>query len=313
MKFFARLTMLIMLILVCMILAACPSPVDTEYIQNGDYFRSMITSELLGRYGVNFSASDQPMVSVAYLADEGSEKICEFILDGYDSEKHIGYKLVVKKDMELWEKSREKGELKAPEMRDREFIQKASLQFDYPIVFVWAYPYQDDLRQKDIEANRKEFKKSIEELLSNQEMINWAQQGLYNGEWIKEGIEKSAFYSFNIEFLHTDLPNIEMEYGDNQKAIFEIDGFDPDKQIGYLFVTADTEAEWNKQRLMGNSFAPDISQSAIMKQAALEYEFPILFIHVPRYWESTVSKIVGDELYITIYSNDRISKWLKEH
>ena len=312
-KIIARFIGCLFQILVCIFMAGCPNAINTESVATGDYFRSILEAELLGRYGVNCHSEFLPLAKITYISEDGLSKTAEFVLDGYDKQKRIGYKLVLKQDKEIWDESLLEGNLEVPDLNDIDMIQDAAVKNSFPIIFLTTYQYQDELDQGEIYNNKEEFIKTIDELVQKPEIKQWARDGLYNGAWIRESFEKSAMDSFSINFAHNNLPVATIQYGNDMNAVFQLDGFDPEIQIGYKFVSAEDEIKWETQIDQGNIEVPDLSMSDSIKQAALEYDFPILFVYIPEYWELRVVDIVNQELYDNINMNENLIKWLNGH
>ena len=212
-------------------------PLDPNFAKSGLMFDGF-SPILHNWYGVHLDKENVPTVYIQYQSQDGTSKTAVFKLDGFDFSKKIGYKLVRKKDKETWEYNRKKGNLDAPDMNDAELIQQAAIQYKFPVIFMWVYQYQDELSQEQMSDNCDEFDDRFEAIMSTPEMVKWAQDGLYSGKWVKDSIEESCLNA-DIYFSHTDLPVVSISYGDNKKAVFQLDGYDAEKQIGYKFVTAD--------------------------------------------------------------------------
>jgi|AGTN01.3.fsa_nt_gi hypothetical protein len=75
-------------------------------------------------------------------------KKTEFQLDGYDTEKHIGYQMVTVADKAQWEESREQGDETAPDLKDTELIQQQCLQYEFPVIFICSYSYQVEIKKE---------------------------------------------------------------------------------------------------------------------------------------------------------------------
>jgi hypothetical protein len=287
--------MIIAVLCVPLALAAC-DPIPPEIIKSGDYFKGQLTGELMGSYWADLHPENPPTVSIAYLLSDGIPKTAVFQLDGYDAKKNIGYKLVLLKDKEAWDESRAEGEMDAPDMNDAVLIQEAAARYKFPIIFMWAYQYQNQTGQRQIDKNSRKLVDDFRALMKTPELAEWAYAGMYSGEWIREGIEEMASHSFDINFSHSDLV-MDITYGENKHAVFHLDGYDSVTGTGYKFVTAADEQEWNEQRAAGNLEAPDLSDSELIREAALENALKVLFIYVPEYWNLKVIEIVNQELY----------------
>ncbi len=55
------------------------------------------------------------------------------------------------------------------------------------------------------------------------------------------------------------------------------------------------------------------SDAAQIKPAALNYNFPVLFMYVPEYWKKTIFEIANNELAGPFINNQYIKQWLEEH
>lgn len=300
MKKFYRFAICILILSSCFLLVGCPNAMDPKYVTSGDWFRSTLVSELMSRYWVNFKTEHLP-VTISYQGTDGTVKKASFELDGYDPEKKIGYKLVLQSDKEEWEKSREEDNKEVPDLKDSELIQDAAVKHDFPIIFLWAYDYQYQLNQDAIFDNADKLRGSLIKLLNTPDFQHWAENGMYSGDWIRGYFEKCASDSFEINFKHFDLPVVTIEYGNNRKAVFQLDGYDTKKPYGYIFVTAHDEKNWALRRSQGDFMAPDLNDADLIRQAAYVNDYPILFIYVPQYWKSTVRDIVDKELYQMMY------------
>jgi hypothetical protein len=66
---------------------------------------------------------------------------------------------------------------------------------------------------------------------------------MYDGQWIRERIEENYGEEsiYNIRFTHDILPVVTIEFGQYQKAVFQLDGYDQNKKVGYKFITAADE------------------------------------------------------------------------
>lgn len=228
--------------------------------------------------------------------------------------KKIGYKLVVEKDKMQWDNDLKNGNQEAPDMKDAELIQGAALKYEFPVIFMWAYQYQNDFNHDQIIDNGRAFSSDFVALTDTPEIIKWAEEGMYDGTWIKEEIERicSTGEGYQINFLHENLPTIDLKYGYNDEAVFQLDGYDEKRQIGYKFVTEDDEQNWKAQRENGYNKAPDLSKSYEIKTAALNYTFPVLFIYVPEYWKSSsIAEIFINEVQKPLLGE--LKGWLENH
>jgi len=247
-----------------------------------------------------------------YISKNGDIKEAAFQLDGYDAEKKIGYKLITLNDKALWEQERKNGNQEAPDLNDYELIQSAAIEYENPIFLIKIYEYQNQIDNDSIRKNQNKFFADLYKLLGTQRMVQWLEGGLYNGEWIKAGLEESM-KSSGLNFSHNDLPMVDLYYGDNHEAVFSLDGYDTKMQVGYKFITDEDAIRWNDERRKGNNKAPDLTESVQIKEAALKYKFPVLFIYYPEYWKSDISSIYNQELAGLFILDSYIYKWLENH
>lgn len=312
MKQYIRLLLCFLAALICLFLAGCPHEIDTEAVKTGDYFKSVIETSLYNRYRINFREYHKIEIEISYVLADGIIQNVIFQLDGYDPQKKIGYKVVTKEDKEIWQKERIKGNLKAPNLEDVQLIQKKAIEHQFPVIFITTYNFLDQLDHDSIVNNQSIVLGELMSILNTPHMKKWSREGLYNGDWIKEGLEETCLVSYGIYFSNNDLPVVEIPYGQDRKAIFELSGFDEKRQIGYKFVTAEDEINWNRMREEGDMDAPNLSDSEAIKEQALFYDFPVLFIYVPKYWETTITDIFNQELSKPLNMNEHIKKWLED-
>ena len=298
----------ILIISLCVLSAGCPGAINNEDVKSGDFFRSEIVGRLHNLYGVNFSTKDVPIVNIKYDSTDGT-KTAEFQLDGYDSVKEIGYKLVTKADKSDWEDQKKDRKSEELEISDIAFIQQSCLEYDYPIILISSYMYQDDTQRETVLNNLDLFRAELNDLLDSDAIRVWAQEGLYDGNWIREAIVENYRDSiYELDFTAGDLPTVSIKYGQNSMAVFQLDGYDQNKKAGYKFVTAADEEDWNEQRESGSEEAPDLNYYETIRKNALNYDFPVILIYYPDYWGTTINIILSDN------SNDilvRLKDWLK--
>lgn len=313
MRFSYLLMACFLLILICIFLIGCPQEIDTNAIKSGDYYKIALSSSLHSGYGIHFSEEDTPNIHITYELNDGTLKTAAFKLDGYDAEKKIGYKLITVDDKAQWEQQRKNGNTDAPDLNDFELIQTAMIQYEYPVLLLKIYEYQSEVNAKSRSENDNKFFNDLyEKLFKTQRMAKWFEEGLYSGEWIKEGLEETLSESYGLNYSHTDLPTVSIEY-DDTKVVFQIDGYDTKRQVGYKFVTGEDIKAWAARREQGDINAPDIAASNQIKDAALYYTFPILFVYVPEYWNTNIAAIFNQKLSDPLNMNEHIKSWLEEH
>jgi hypothetical protein len=131
--------------------------------------------------------------------------------------------------------------------------------------------------------------------LESPSLKDWAKEVLYDGECIKEAIvELYRDDTYGVNFSDENPPTVTIAYGEGNRAVFQLDGYDPVKKVGYKFVTEADRLRWEAERKAGNLNAPDLSQYELIQASALDYDFSIVFYYYPRYWESRIPIIIGD-------------------
>ncbi len=315
-KTVSRIAACLMIILLGVLLLGCPATPSSDY-------NYVFESTLQNEYGIDFDKTNRRTVKITYRIPDGTEKTAIFQLDGYNAKKKVGYKLVTLKDKTQWEKDRANGNLNAPDLSDIKLIQEAAARNASHIFFISIYSYQNDTGYDQIIDDQGKVNGDARTILQTPEIKQWIEDGLYSGEWVKDGIEQywAKDYQFGkINFKHDDLRNVIIGYGDNQKAVFRLDGYDPEKQIGYKFVTAADEKRWEEQRKSGDINAPYLSESEQIRTAALWYDFPIIFIYAKDYWKSNIIGIISSSQVMVYkdraYETDtrrRLREWYDEH
>jgi hypothetical protein len=145
---------------------------DTAAVKSGESFRMQITNKFNASYKIKFSSEDLPTVSIPYQLSDGTKKTAKFELDGYNDNANIGYKLVLAEDKILWDERIGNGDLEAPDMSDELIIQSACLQYDFPVIFLSAYQYQNDSGNKALEDMDK-FIDSLNKIMKSDEIKKW--------------------------------------------------------------------------------------------------------------------------------------------
>lgn len=133
-----------------------------------------------------------------------------------------------------------------------------------------------------------------------------------NGNWFRQEIDAKLWRDYDINIKKDDLPKITLTYNINQdndkKATFALDGFDPEKKIGYKFVTNEDKEIWDKSRSEGDSEAPDLEDFSVLQNEALEYDFPVLIFWNPDYYKSMDDVWLFDEIS-NLFASETLTAW----
>jgi len=156
-------------ILFVLLLSGCPNQPSSDYV-------GMIKENMENGYGLRFDTADLPTVDIAYTMPEGTEKTAEFKLDGYDSEKEIGYKIVTLDDKEKWEQERLNGDSQAPDLNDADLIQEEATKYEFPVVFICIYDYQNDSNWDQIIENQETISNELYEIMNTQALKQWEKE-----------------------------------------------------------------------------------------------------------------------------------------
>lgn len=128
------------------------------------------------------------------------------------------------------------------------------------------------------------------------DVIPITEKNLRKAEHYIEGVilELNATYEFN---LKKDNRKIEFEYlnerGEPIKCSFRLDAYDRGRNFGFVFVSLALKEEIEKNNAANS---PSFDEIDLIIDAALNYEFPVLFIYVPECMDT--SKIVERKIYI---------------
>jgi len=174
-RLFRRVVLCALFCAVSLCLSACPPRPDPEYARTGEYFCGPCTRAPKVKYQVIFETEILPNVIIEYRSAEGKEKRACFQVDGYDLEKNLAYKMVTQADQEKWEKAREEGDECAPDLADKEQIQKAALKNAVPVLFVCVYSYQNEneLEVERMMDNANKVSDEVRALLASPELAGW--------------------------------------------------------------------------------------------------------------------------------------------
>ncbi len=291
-KSFSRIPLLLVLITMCMIFSGCPDAPSTDY-------EGIFINNISIEYRVNFDTMAPPTVNISYYVN-GNNKIAEFQLDGYDADKSVGYKIVTVEDKNKWEQDYKNEIINAPDINDVAFIREAAANYEFPIFFICIYNYQNDSDYREIIDNQQEISNEYESVKKLEGIRQWTENLLYDGEIIKTNLEMYCFNYYSITFSHINLPTVEIVYGDNKKAVFKLDGYDKEKQLSYKFITEEEKLDWAQRRSKGDTETPDISDYRLIKESALEYDFPVLFVYMPEYWKASASEVFKKEMFSSL-------------
>jgi hypothetical protein len=278
-------------VLITIVLSGCPAQVDVSEQKTGEPHRAYIIRYGEQHYGIEFQRENAPVVDIQYKLNS-EIKVASYKLDGYDSEKKIGFKFVTDNDIEAWDKLRAAGNDKAPDMKDAASIEKASIAYQYPVVFVWMPDYWKDPSATPIYDKLQS--------IFNTDTIQKRFIGEYkSGQLYKSIIEKYAKHrGIRFSSEHTPLISVKYMIGNNQKtASFHLDGYDNNIKIGYKFVTLIDINKWTEEVKNGNTEVPDINDYEIIKEKAIDYEFPVLFIYYADYWKTNKSNLLIDDIH----------------
>ncbi len=157
----------ILWIIICVFLTGCPGYIPKEEeIRSGELFRAYLTTTFYNVYGVVFSKANLPTIKIDYQLSDGTIKKATFILDGYDDERKIGYRLVTLDDAAKWGNLRKEGNLEVPDLNDVSIIESKAIKYNFPVLFLWSPNYD-----KPENFNKLNFK--LEELLETDVMKEW--------------------------------------------------------------------------------------------------------------------------------------------
>ena len=266
---FKKLTICIILA-VCLLCCGCDG-FSVQEVKAGVPFK--LQMEYLDIYALplNFSYENAPEVKINYETEDGKNKIAVFRLDAFDANMKIGFKLVQQADKSEWDAARFFGSNSAPDMKDFELIQKAALQYDFPVLFLNIYQYQNEYEMGKVLDNSAELVEQAKDLFATPEMVNWSENGMRYSTWVNEYIDQSL-EMYGLEISHENLPIVEIEYGGygrKQTTKFLLDGYDPRREVGYQFVTEEDASFWAEQRAQGDMMAPNLEDYADIKYAAM--------------------------------------------
>ena len=306
------------LLIACLLLGGCPAPYAKQSLKAENFYNLGVESLFYQLYGVKFSRTDPPAVTLEYTTTLGESKHAQFTLGGYDPDKRIGYIVVLENDREEWKKSLQSGGDNVPDLNDLILIQRAALEYQYPVIFITAYEYAERITEDNAIELSAQFKEKLDPLIQSDEVKRWAQAGLYDGSWIKERIEEDyANSALHLNFSHKNLPLVEIPYtlsgGTVKTAAFQLDGYDADKRVGYKFVTVYDEEQWAKDCEAGIPNAIDLTYYPALQYSALQYDFPVIFLYVHNYWAYTVNEVLSKASDQSgINSSNYLIDWIKQ-
>lgn len=143
-----------------------------------------------------------------------------------------------------------------------------------------------------------------------------------NGKMFIRFVESALYYRYEVITYREDSPTVYINYelpdGTAKTAIFTLDGYDPEKKIGFRCVTEEDKQQWEQARLEGDLEAPDLGDISLIQQEAVRYEFPIIFICIYEYQSFTDDdQITENELSFksdldAILSAPEIDRWAED-
>jgi hypothetical protein len=164
-KFIRRVCLCTILFFICLLLTGCPNKPVSDY-------QGLLESAMNGRYGTNFGL---PVVSISYQTADGTQKIADFQLDGFDYMNQIGYQFVTEEDKALWEQAKKDGQQSVPDLADIELIQQAAIKYKFPVLFIYI-KNSDSKDWGQIIENQQVLSAELSKLSDTPEMIEWAQR-----------------------------------------------------------------------------------------------------------------------------------------
>ena len=144
-----------------------------------------------------------------------------------------------------------------------------------------------------------------------------------SGEYYKVAISSALHAKYEINFNEEDTPTILLTYQIDQyttkNATIKLDGYDEEKKIGYKLITKNDKIEWEQDIEDGNTDVPDLEYYETIQTAAIEYEYPIIFIDISEYQNSYDIRSLTEndnkffaELY-NLFNTQAMAQWLKDH
>jgi len=146
---------------------------------------------------------------------------------------------------------------------------------------------------------------------------------IVSGDMYKDAISSVLYARYKINFSTEDTPTETIKYKADEEtlatAVFQLDGYDAEKKIGYKLITKTDKAEWEQEIKNGNMEVPNVQCYRQIQTAAIEYEYPIIFIDISDYQtdtdeESLVrnNKNFFDEVD-NLLNTSAMEQWLDEH
>lgn len=305
MKVILKIIIILILVCACFFAGSCDGFMSIEINEGVPFYLIMEDFDSIYPIHMEFSYENAPWVGISYYAQNGEKKAAVFQLDGYDPEKKIGFKLVLEKDKRNWQIGRLLGQTYLPDMNDEEYIRKAALQYEFPVLFINAYKYQDNYARGEITQTNSAFKNDLQQFFRTSEIAAWSEKGMRDGSWAKEYFEKLYHTLFGEEMLRKEARLVRLKYmqDGSSEAInceFMLDGYDPIWRIGYKFVTEEDQRIWAKERANGNDTVPNLTQYNKIKEICMQYDYTIIFIYVPEYWKAEISETMRKEEFLSV-------------
>jgi hypothetical protein len=158
---------------------------NTDAVKSGDAFKYVIEVNMQ-KYNVSFSTDNSPSVSITYERSDGTKKTAEFMLDGYDADKKIGYQLVTTEDKKQWDEERQNEDSEVPDLTDAKLIQEWATQYEFPVIFICVYDYQGEFDGSKIADNTVLVYKELYSILETPALMKWAENLGYDTILLEE-------------------------------------------------------------------------------------------------------------------------------
>jgi hypothetical protein len=298
MKTYQKIVSMVLLLGIALTFTGCPAIPDYEEQKNGKSIREYCKRYCEQHYGIVLKAENTPTAKLSYTIN-GKIKTASFQLDGYDSEQKIGFKFVTLSDIENWDQKREKGDAEAPDIQDAALLERSALAYEYPIIFIWMEEYW--------KTNSNPLNKKLEEVFGSDILQAYLKDYMASGEMYKRISEAYFAFNDNISFNPTT-ERVSVQYekdGVKKAATFLPDGYDGKNNVGYKFVTRADIQQWAEQRDQGVPNTPDMGDYTLIKEAAMDQDYPIFFIYLEDSWKQNESSKLLSEIS-KFFSDPRI-------
>jgi hypothetical protein len=147
---------------------------------------------------------------------------------------------------------------------------------------------------------------------------------IQSGEYYKVAITSSLHSGYNVNFNEENTPTVSIDYQIDEDtiriAVFQLDGYDDKKKIGYKLITQDDKDQWEQDIEDGNADAPDLQYYEQIQTAVVEYDYPIILIDISEYQNGTDSNSLSEnqdkffrELYDNLFNTPAMKQWLMKN